>query len=292
VVIGNDLKKYNEELSKCGANKIYLIENNYFKEYNTELYASIFEEIIPQYKPNILLFPSTKLGGDLAPRIAATLKLGLVANCIELKIENNDLIFTRPAYGGNTLADIICVKNRPQLATIRPKIMEKLEKPLDKIAEIIEIPIAIKEDKIQTIVKDIIKTTTKETKSIDEADIIISGGRGVGSEENFRIIEELAEVMDAAVGASRAAVDAGWKPKSCQVGQSGTTVTPNIYVACGISGTTQHLVGMKSSKIIIAINKDPNAPIFDFANYGIVGDLKIIVPLLTEALKKRLQNNS
>ena len=213
--------------------------------------------------------------------------MGLAADCVKLVIQDGKLLMTRPVYGDNILADIICPNTRPQMATIRAKMMEKAEPKQNESAEVIKTPVNINVDSFKTIVKEKKKTSMAGVKSIDEADIIISGGRGVGSKETFKIIEELADVLNAAVGASRAAVEAGWKPKSCQVGQSGTTVSPKIYIACGISGTTQHLVGMKGSEVIIAINKDPEAPIFEVANYGIIGDLKEIVPLLTKALKEK-----
>ena len=241
--------------------------------------------------PSIILIPATKTGRDLAPRIAATLETGLTADCIELDIQEGNLIQTRTVYGANYLADIMCSKKRPQMATVRPNVMEKSEASEKNNPEVIEYSVEIEPIQLKTKIIETIETTTIDVKPIDEADVIVSGGRGIGSKENFEIIEELAGVLNAAVGASRAAVEAGWVSKSCQVGQSGTVVCPNIYIACGISGTTQHLVGMKSSKKIIAINKDSNAPIFDVCDYGIVGDYKVIVPMLTEALRKRLSQD-
>ncbi len=287
VIIGSEIRKFCNVLSTFGANKIFIAEDDALKEYNTEIYTSILTRIILKHKPNILLFPATKIGRDLAPRVASTLKLGLAADCVKLVIQDGKLLMTRPVYGDNILADIICPNTRPQMATIRAKMMKKAEPKQNESAEVIKEPVNINIDSFKTIVKEKKKTSIPGVKSIDEADIIISGGRGVGSKEKFKIIEELADVLNAAVGASRAAVEAGWKPKSCQVGQSGTTVSPKIYIACGISGTTQHLVGMKGSEVIIAINKDPEAPIFEVANYGIIGDLKEIVPLLTKALKEK-----
>ncbi len=241
--------------------------------------------------PSIILIPATKTGRDLAPRIAATLETGLTADCIELDIQEGNLIQTRTVYGANYLADIMCSKKRPQMATVRPNVMEKSEASEKNNPEVIEYSVEIEPIQLKTKIIERIETTTIDVKPIDEADVIVSGGRGIGSKENFEIIEELAGVLNAAVGASRAAVEAGWVSKSCQVGQSGTVVCPNIYIACGISGTTQHLVGMKSSKKIIAINKDSNAPIFDVCDYGIVGDYKVIVPMLTETLRKRLSQD-
>jgi len=291
ILIGNNISKFKETFSSHGIDKIYLCENPVLGEYLTETYSSILVDLTQKYMPNIILFPATKIGKDLAPRVAGTLETGLTADCIDLDIQDGNLVQTRTVYGGNYLADIICSKTKPQMATIRPNVMERSEITTKNQPEIIEFLIDIDPNQLQTKVTEKIETTVSYVKPIDEADIIVSGGRGIGSEENFKIINTLAEVLNAAVGASRAAVEAGWVSKSCQVGQSGTVVCPNIYIACGISGTTQHLVGMKSSKKIIAINKDPNAPIFEVCDYGIVGDYKIIVPMLTEALKKKLSQD-
>jgi len=291
VLLGSDISKYSEDFSYHGIDKIYLCESELLGDYLTETYSSLLVDLIKKYLPNIVLIPSTKLGRDLAPRVAATLGTGLTADCIDLDIQDGNLVQTRNVYGGNYLADIIFPEKRPQMVTVRPNVMEKSETTEKNQPEIIEFPVSLDRNLLKTKVIEKIETTISYKKPIDEADVIVSGGRGIGSAENFKIIEELADVLNAAVGASRAAVDAGWIPKSCQVGQSGTVVCPNIYIACGISGTTQHLVGMKSSKKIIAINKDPNAPIFDVCDYGIVGDYKIIVPLLTEALKKKFSQD-
>jgi electron transfer flavoprotein alpha subunit len=291
IILGKDGSGFCEKLSYHNVDKIYLCENEILEDYLTETYSSILINLIKKYSPNILLFPATKIGRDLAPRVAATLETGLAADCIDLKVEDGNLVQTRYVYGGNYLVDIICPDKRPQITSVRPNVMDKSEQTKKNQPEIIEFPVNIDPNQLKTKVIDKIESTETYVKPIDEADIIVSGGRGIGSKENFKIIEELAEVLNAAVGASRASVDAGWISKSCQVGQSGTVVCPNIYIACGISGTTQHLVGMKSSKIIIAINKDPNAPIFDVCDYGIVGDFKIVVPLLTEAFRKKLSKD-
>jgi electron transfer flavoprotein alpha subunit len=288
VLLGNNISKFCEELSNHNLDKIYLCEDVTLEQYLTETYSSVLVDLANEYMPSIILFPATKMGRDLAPNIAATLETGLTADCIELDIQEGNLIQTRTVYGANYLADIICPNKRPQMATVRPNVMEKSEVSDKNNPEIIEYSAEIEPSQLKKKIIEKIKTTTTDIKPIDEAEIIVSGGRGLGSKDNFKIIEELAEILNAAVGASRAAVDAGWISKSCQVGQSGTVVCPNIYIACGISGTTQHLVGMKSSKKIIAINKDPNAPIFEVCDYGIVGDFKVIVPLLKEALEKRL----
>ncbi|MHA2399773.1 MAG: electron transfer flavoprotein subunit alpha/FixB family protein [Promethearchaeota archaeon] len=291
VLIGNNVSQFHEEFSSHGIDQIVLCEDEVLKEYLTETYSKILVELAEKYLPNIILFPATKIGRDLAPRIAANLNTGLTADCIDLDIQDGNLLQTRTVYGGNYLADTICPNTRPQLVTVRPNVMDKSEPTENNDPEIIEIPCTIDPTQLKTKIIEKIETTVSDVKPIDEAEIIVSGGRGIGSKENFKIIEELANVLNAAVGASRASVDAGWISKSCQVGQSGTVVCPNIYIACGISGTTQHLVGMKSSKKIIAINKDPNAPIFDICDYGIVGDFKIIIPLLTEAVRQRLSQD-
>ena len=291
VILGGDNSRFCEELSYHNIDKIYLCEDEILGEYLTETYSSTLISLIKKYMPNILLFPATKIGRDLAPRLAATLETGLASDCIELQIQDGNLVQTRSVYGGNYLADIICPNRKPKITSVRPNVMDKSVPGEKNEPEIIDFPVNIDSNQLKTKIIDKIESTETIVKPIDEADIIVSGGRGIGSKENFKIIEELAEVLNAAVGASRASVDAGWISKSCQVGQSGTVVCPNIYIACGISGTTQHLVGMKSSKKIIAINKDPNAPIFEVCDYGIVGDFKVIVPLLKEALKKKLTQN-
>lgn len=291
VLIGDNLSKFVEDFSHHGIDKIYLCDSEIFGEYLPESYSSILVDLIKRYMPNVILFPATKIGKDLAPRLAAKLETGLTADCIDLDIQDGNLIQTRTVYGGNYLADIVCPEKRPQTATVRANVMEKSEPGDKNQPEIIEVAVDIDPNKLKTRVIEKIGAFTSDVKPIDEADIVVSGGRGIGNKENFKIIEDLASVLNAAVGASRAAVEAGWISKSCQVGQSGTVVCPNIYIACGISGTTQHLVGMTSSKKIIAINRDPNAPIFDVCDYGIVGDFQVIVPLLTEALKKKLSQD-
>ncbi|MFX1497665.1 MAG: FAD-binding protein [Promethearchaeota archaeon] len=293
ILIGDQIKKFIQDFSKRGAKKIYVAEHEALKYYHTETYSSVITGIISRYNPNIVLYPATINGRDLAPRVAATLQLGLTADCTGLSIRDGLLLQTRPAFGGNIMADIICPSTRPQMATVRPNVMEPA--PIqedDNSTEIIEIPVKIDLQGLKVkVIKEIKAMAAECGIPVCEADTIVSGGRGVGSKENFKLIENLANVLNAAVGASRAAVDLGWIPKSQQVGQSGNTVSPKIYIACGISGTIQHMVGMKSSDIIIAINKDPNAAIFSIANYGIVGDLCEVVPLLTKAFKKKLSQN-
>lgn len=288
VILGGKVKRLCDDIAAYGVDVIYIAENDNLSEYNTSNYAGILTGLILKYKPNIVLFPATHLGRDLAPRVAAALEVGLTADCTGLSIKDGLLLQSRPAFGGNIMADIISPSARPQMATIRPNVMKIRSPDSIRKAEIISIPVDIYPKAMRVIIKEIIKTTKSGTKSLDEADIIISGGRGMGSAEKFKILEDLAETVNGVVGASRAAVDAGWRPRSDQVGQSGKTVSPKLYIACGISGKIQHQVGMKSSDTIIAINTDTEAPIFDIADCGIVGDLFEIVPLLNEELKKNL----
>ncbi len=287
ILMGTNVQENIPVLEKFGADIVYVAEHKMLEPYTTDGYAPVIIGMISKYNPNIVLFPATKVGRDLAPRIAAALGLGLTADCTGLSIKDGLLLQTRPAFGGNVMADILCPHTRPQMATVRPNVFKKAEHP--RKAELVKVPVDIKEHTIRTIVKEIVKTTTPGMKKIDEADVVVSGGRGIGSKEGFKILEELAELLGGAAGASRAAVDLGWMPKSQQVGQSGITVAPKLYIACGISGTIQHLVGMKDSKVIIAINKDPEAPIFNVADYGIVGDYQKVVPLLIEELRRALK---
>ncbi len=292
LLLGDNIKRFSVDFSNRGADKIYIVEHEALKDYYTETYSSVVTGIILKYNPNIVLYPATINGRDLAPRVAATLELGLTADCTGLSIKDGLLLQTRPAFGGNIMADIICPTSRPQMATVRPHVMEMATVEANDNLEVIEVPVKIDLQSLRIKTKEIISASTEETGiPVCEADIIVSGGRGVGCKENFECITALANVLKGAVGASRAAVELGWIPKSQQVGQSGNTVSPKIYIACGISGTIQHLVGMKSSDIIIAINKDPEASIFSVANYGIVGDLTKVIPLLTKALEKKLNED-
>jgi len=286
VILGKSVKHVCDEITAYGVDIIYTAENENLNEYNTNNYTGILTGLILKYKPNIVIFPATHLGRDLAPRIAASLEVGLTADCTGLSIKDGLLLQTRPAFGGNIMADIISPNTRPQMATVRPNVMKISSPESSRKAEIISIPVEIDPKANRIKIVEIVKTVMTGTKSLDEADIIISGGRGLGSSENFKILEDLADTINGVVGASRAAVDAGWRPRSDQVGQSGKTVSPKLYIACGISGKIQHQVGMKGSDTIIAINTDPEAPIFDVADCGVVGDLFEIIPALNEELKK------
>jgi electron transfer flavoprotein alpha subunit len=291
VIFGKKVKHLCDNLAAYGVDTAYIAEDENLVEYNTNIYSGILTGLILKYKPNIVLFPATHLGRDLAPRVAATLEVGLTADCTGLSIKDGLLLQSRPAFGGNIMADIIAPTVRPQMATTRPNVMKIRNPDFKRKAKIISTPVNIDTKTMRIVIKEIVKTVKSGAKSLDEADIIISGGRGMESADNYKILENIAETVNGVVGASRAAVDAGWRPRSDQVGQSGKTVSPKLYIACGISGKIQHQVGMKGSDTIIAINKDPEAPIFDIADCGIVGDLFEVIPKLNEELKKNLRKN-
>ena len=287
VLLGHNVESLVKDLAAYGAAKVYIVDHELLEQYNTDAYSSVIVGLISKYNPNILLFPATHLGRDLAPRIAATLELGLTADCTGLSILEGLLLQTRPAFGGNIMADIVCPYTRPQMATVRPNVMPKGEPDSSKTAEVVKEEISLSDKALRTKIREIIKTDVAGTKKIDEADCVISGGRGMCTEENFNKLEDLAKELDGVVGASRMIIDLGWRPKSVQVGQSGITVSPKLYFACGISGAIQHTVGMRGSDTIVAINKDPNAPIFQFSKYGIVGNCEEIIPLLIEEIKAK-----
>lgn len=286
VLLGANIKDKAETLIWRGADKVFVVEDESLKNYIAENYTKEIVKLIKQHKPDVFLAGATSCGRSLVSRIAVTIYTGLTADCTGLDIDEKDknLIQTRPAFGGNIMAQIITPNFRPQMATVRHKVMPEAEEDRSRKGEIIFNEADKKEEGLPIRFIDFIKEATN-TVNIAEADIIVSGGRGLGKPENFNIIEDLAGAIGGAVGASRAAVDAGWIPYSHQVGQTGRTVCPKIYIACGISGQIQHLVGMQSSDTIIAINRDPDAPIFKVADFGIVGNLFEIVPLLTKKLK-------
>ena len=278
---GQGLNEQAKELILFGADHVLLVDDvSSYNEFYDEIYTNALSNLINKYHPEIVLFGATSIGRTLAPKVAAKLNTGLTADCTELDIdpEKKILLQTRPALGGNIMATIICPENRPQMATIRPKVMKKPVPDKARLGNITHEILNIKNKSKCKIINYIPDLTSKI--NISEADIIVSGGRGLGGGENFKLIRELAKKLNGAVGASRAAVDADWIPYSHQVGQTGKTVCPKLYIACGISGAIQHLVGMRSSDIIVAINKDPDAPIFKIASYGIVGDLFEVIPQL------------
>ena len=284
VLLGAD-KAAAEELIKWGADRVYLCSDTALEKFNDEAYAEMLSRLIKEHKPAIVLAGATPVGRSFIPRVAARIRTGLTADCTSLEIDKDtkNLLQIRPAFGGNIMATILCPNHRPQMATVRPRVMKKGEYDPAKTGNIIQ----IKSDNLtlRTKVVETVEEVSAIMVNLHEADVIVAGGRGVGNAEGFRLLEELAGVMGGAVGASRAAVDEEWIPYSHQVGQTGKTVCPKIYIACGISGAVQHLVGMQSSDIIIAINKNPEAPIFDVATYGIVGDLFEILPMLTKKIR-------
>jgi len=286
-LMGSEVETLCPILFAHGADKVYLLEDEELKRYHTEPYADALSGVITQYKPSIVLFGATTTGRDLAPRIAARLRTGLTADCTGLEIEDKTgfLLQVRPAFGGNIMATIKCANHRPQMATVRPKVMKKPVPDFSRRGEMIRIDGRVDSKSLRTRILQIIEAADQMV-NLEEAEIVVSGGRGLEKAENFHLLEELARVLGGSVGASRAAVDAGWKPHPFQVGQTGKTVCPKLYIACGISGAIQHLVGMQTSDIVVAINKDPEAPILKVADFGIVGDLFQVVPALTHVVRK------
>ena len=300
VLIGSDVKGLVDELAEYGADKVIVVDDPELKEYRTEPYTHALASVINEYKPDILLVGATAIGRDLGPRVSARVATGLTADCTVLEIgefkargdkepRQGQLLMTRPAFGGNTIATIACPDNRPQMATVRPGVMQKLDRVAGKKAEVINYNPGFTPNNRYVEILEISKAVSN-IKDIMDAKILVSGGRGVGSAENFKILEDLAEVLGGQISCSRAAVESYGMAPELQVGQTGKTVRPNVYFAIGISGAIQHVAGMEESDIIIAINKDEDAPIFDVADYGIVGDLNKIVPLLTEQIKAELAN--
>ena len=300
VLVGSDVKGLADQLAEYGADKVIVVDDPELKEYRTEPYTHAIASVIKEFKPEIFLIGATAIGRDLGPRVCARIHTGLTADCTKLDIgdfpmnpvpgretKHNQLLMTRPAFGGNTIATIACPDFRPQMATVRPGVMQKAPKEAGKKAVVTEFNPGFTKNNKYVDILEVVKAVSN-TVDIMDAKILVSGGRGVGSPENFKILDDLAEAIGGTVSCSRAVVDAGWKPKDLQVGQTGKTVRPNVYFAIGISGAIQHLAGMEESDIIVAINKDETAPIFDVADYGIVGDLNKIVPALTTALKAEL----
>ena len=301
VLIGSGVKDLADSLAVYGADRVIVVDDPELKDYRTEPYAHALATVINEFKPEIMLVGATAIGRDLGPRVSARVATGLTADCTSLEIGNfplepvanqeqlhNQLLMTRPAFGGNTIATIACPYNRPQMATVRPGVMQKIAPIEGAKANVVEFNPGFTPDNKYVEILDIVKSVV-DTVDISEAKILVSGGRGVGSAENFKLLDDLAEVLGGTVSCSRAVVDNGWKPKDLQVGQTGKTVRPNVYFAIGISGAIQHTAGMEESDIIIAINKDESAPIFDVADYGIVGDLNKIVPMLTAQLKAAIK---
>jgi len=299
LVGGPEIKAKANELAEYGADRVIVVSDPVLETYMTEPYTHALAEVINKFKPEIVLVGATPIGRDLGPSVSARVATGLTADCTKLDIgdfplkpvpgheaeqKHNQLLMTRPAFGGNTIATIACPNNRPQMATVRPGVMQKKEKKVGATCEIIEFNPGFEKNNKYVEILEVVKKIS-DTVDIMDAKILVSGGRGVGSPENFKILEDLAKAIGGEVSCSRAVVDAGWKPKDLQVGQTGKTVRPQVYIACGISGAIQHLAGMEESDLIIAINKDETAPIFDVADIGIVGDLNKIVPELTKQIE-------
>ena len=298
VLVGSNVMGLTEILGEYGADRVIVVDDPELKEYRTEPYTHALASVIEKYKPDVFLIGATAIGRDLGPRVCARIHTGLTADCTQLDIgdfplvptpgkeqKHNQLLMTRPAFGGNTIATIACPEFRPQMATVRPGVMQKLPREAGRKAEIEEFNPGFFPNEKYVEIMEVVKAVSNVADIMD-AKILVSGGRGVGSPENFKILDELAEAIGGAVSCSRAVVDAGWKPKDLQVGQTGKTVRPHVYFAIGISGAIQHVAGMEESDIIIAINKDESAPIFDVADYGVVGDLNKIVPVLTQKIKE------
>jgi len=288
VVIGHNVEKLCHEAFSYGASKAYLIDEPILRDYRTIPYLEAFCSLVDKYKPEVVLMGATGLGRDLAGAVATRLRTGLTADCTGLGIdEKRQLLQTRPAFGGNIMATIFCQQRRPQMASVRPHVMPMPDRNEEATGEVIREKFLIDENDIPTKVLKIIDDAShKDNVDISGAEFIVSGGRGMMSVDNFKILEELAEELGGVVACSRSAVDAGWMPVERQVGQTGKTVRPKIYIACGISGAIQHLVGMQDSDLIIAINRDREAPIFEVATFGIVGDLFSIVPAITEHIRQ------
>lgn len=289
ILLGHNMHKCADELVKFGADKVYYVDDSSLVNFQDDTYAYLVCDFIQQEKPAIFLAGATAVGRSFIPKVAAKVYGGLVADCTKLEVDTEKklLLGTRPAFGGNLMATIICPHHRPQIATVRHKVMKQAVRDDKRSGEVVVHTMdssIIERTKIIDIIKEV-----ESTINLAEADVIVSGGRGMQKPENFSLIRELAEVLGGAVGASRAAVDAGWIPYSHQVGQTGKTVCPKLYIACGISGSVQHMAGMQSSDFIIAINKDPNADIFQIANLGIVGDALEVLPALTKAFKEKLE---
>jgi len=286
LIIGEQIESAAKEAIQYGASKVYAVEGPLFKSFNAEAYSKAATFLFEKYRPEIVLFRATTQGTDVAAASAAHLGFGLCTDSIGIRVEGGQIKMTRAAFGGNYTVTVVNEKAKPQIATVRPKAFPMPEKDASKTGEVIREGVPIAETDLNTKFLEFIQSQVQI--NLVEADIIVSGGRGTGGPEGFTLLKELADVLGGALGASRAAVDSGWIPYEHQVGQTGKTVKPKIYIACGISGAIQHLAGMKTSDCIVAINKDPEAPIFKSATIGIVGDYKVIVPKLLEKFKSKL----
>ena len=287
VLLGSNIKEKATELGHYGADKVFVADSDLLEPYTTDAYVSVISQLVKDNEPAVLLIGASVQGKDLAGRLSACLGVGVVQDCTDFSIEDGNLIATRPIFAGKAYTKVTFENSWPQMATSRPNVMSISEPDTSGSAEIIDASFTLDDGMIKTKVVDIVKDESGKV-DLTEADKIVSGGRGMKGPEQYNILEELADLIGASVGASRAAVDAGWRPHSDQVGQTGKVVSPNLYIACGISGAIQHLAGMSTSKLIVAINKDEDAPIFQKADYGVVGDLFDVVPAFTEEIKKYL----
>lgn len=285
VLLGHNVKRLSEELIQYGADEVICVDDENLDVYVTNTYTKALCDVINKKDPEIVLVGATTIGRDLAPRVSATIGTGLTADCTSLEIddETSGLLMTRPAFGGNIMATIICPNHRPQMSTVRPGVMKKLKKDTTRTGNVENFAVDFSENGKNVEVLEYVKETTKKI-NIEDANILISAGRGIGSKENMDALYELADILGAEVSASRAVVDAGWVDKSRQVGQTGKTVRPDLYLACGISGAIQHLAGMEESEFIVAINKNSEAPIFEVADVSIVGDVNKVIKNLIQEL--------
>ncbi len=286
VLLGHEIKDLSKELIYYGADQVITVDDPMLKLYVTEPYTKVVCEAIEASRPEIILIGATAIGRDLAPRVSARIHTGLTADCTSLEIEEEtkNLLMTRPAFGGNIMATIVCPEHRPQMSTVRPGVMVKGKRDDARRGEVIEFSTSLKEADMNVEILEVVKETKQKVK-IEEANVLVSGGRGIGKKEGFELLKELAKELGGMVSGSRAVVDAGWLERDYQVGQTGKTVRPDLYIACGISGAIQHVTGMEESELIIAINKNATAPIFELADVGIVGDVNKVIPAVIEALK-------
>ena len=287
ILLGSNVKDKASTLGHYGADKVLVADDPRLEQYTTDAYSQVITELVKANEPAVLLLGASAQGKDLSARLSACLDVGMAQDCTAFLIDNGNLVATRPIYAGKAYAKLTFNNSWPQMATARPNVMDLNEPDTSKSAEIIDASFSLDDSSLKTKVVDVLKHESGKV-DLTEADKIISGGRGMKGPENYKVLEDLAELIGATVGASRSAVDAGWRPHTDQVGQTGKVVSPNLYIACGISGAIQHLAGMSTSKLIVAINKDPDAPIFQKADYGVVDDLFKVVPPFTEEIKKIL----
>ena len=298
VLVGSDVKGLADELAEYGADKVIVVDDPELKEYRTEPYTHALASVINEFKPEIFLIGATAIGRDLGPRVCARIHTGLTADCTQLEIgdfpinpmpgkeqKHNQLLMTRPAFGGNIMATLMCPRTKPQMATVRPGVMKRIDKDETRKGELIKFDVDFTEADMNVEILEVVKSD-KKSVDLTEAKLIVSGGRGIGGPQGFDMIRDVADALGAEVGSSRACVDAGWIEKDRQVGQTGKTVRPDLYMACGISGAIQHVAGMEGSELVISINKNDTAPIFEVSDLGIVGDVKQILPKLADAIRK------